>query len=35
MPMIGTRNLYGKVEMYAGRYHPPIKTRGWIHRDVR
>jgi hypothetical protein len=27
-PVIGTRNLYGKVEMYAGAYHPAYKDKG-------
>jgi hypothetical protein len=27
-PVIGTRNLYGKVEMYAGSYHPAYKEKG-------
>src|SRR6185312_12152686 len=26
--VIGTRNLYGKVEMYAGRYHPSFHEKG-------
>jgi hydroquinone 1,2-dioxygenase large subunit-like protein len=27
-PVIGTRNLYGKVEFYAGKYHPSYKSKG-------
>ena len=27
-PVIGTRNLYGKVEFYAGKYHPSYKAKG-------
>jgi len=27
-PVIGTRNLYGKVELYAGAYHPAYKEKG-------
>jgi hypothetical protein len=26
--MFGTRNLYGRVEMYAGRYHPAYHDKG-------
>jgi hydroquinone 1,2-dioxygenase large subunit-like protein len=26
--VIGTRNLYGKVELYAGRYHPAYHDKG-------
>jgi hypothetical protein len=27
-PVFGTRNLYGKVEMYAGAYHPAYQDKG-------
>jgi hypothetical protein len=27
-PVIGTRNLYGKVELFAGAYHPSYKSKG-------
>ena len=27
-PVIGTRNLYGRVELYAGAYHPAYKEKG-------
>ena len=27
-PLIGTRNRYGKVELYAGAYHPSYKDKG-------
>ena len=27
-PVIGTRNRYGKVELYAGAYHPSYKDKG-------
>jgi len=32
--VIGTRNLYGKVEMYAGRYHPAYKDKGLDHTET-
>jgi hypothetical protein len=27
-PVIGTRNLYGRVELFAGAYHPAYKEKG-------
>jgi hypothetical protein len=32
--MIGTRNLYGKVEFYAGTYNPAYKERGLDHLET-
>ena len=32
--MIGTRNLYGKVEFYAGTYNPAYKERGLDHTET-
>nr|WP_298728143.1 hypothetical protein [uncultured Steroidobacter sp.] len=32
--MIGTRNLYGKVEFYAGTYNPAYQERGLDHKET-
>ena len=32
--VFGTRNLYGRVEMYAGRYSPAYKDKGFDHTET-
>ena len=32
--VIGTRNLYGKVELFAGRYHSAYKDKGLDHTET-
>jgi hypothetical protein len=32
--VFGTRNLYGHVEFYAGRYHPAFNTEGLDHAET-
>jgi hypothetical protein len=33
-PVIGTRNRYGKVDLYAGAYHPAYKDKGLDHTET-
>jgi Hydroquinone 1,2-dioxygenase large subunit N-terminal len=32
--VVGTRNLYGKVELYGGRYYGPMKSAGLDHTET-
>ena len=32
--VFGTRNLYGEVEFYAGRFHPAFRDQGLDHAEV-